>query len=145
MFMRQGCQQIVPGGFETEDIGQVPEGRIVRVRDLGRVIDGFEDSDVKGRFNGKPAAGVTVFKTGDQDAIEIASRVKAYVAGKRGDPLERDRIGRIKHALGFKDDLDRIWQQARNDPFPATISIEVHSNLARFIEGRLDLLRRNGM
>ena len=59
-----------------------PAGDLVRVRDVARVVDGLEDSDLRGRFNGRPAVDVTVYQTSKQDAIEIATRVKAFVAGK---------------------------------------------------------------
>ena len=138
---------------ETDDVDRItetivhttPTGAIVRVRDLGRVIDGFEDSDIIGRFNGKPAVDVTVYKTGDQDAIDIAAKIKAFVAGKKGLVLERDFMGRVKHTLGMETELDTIWRQARSEPLPAGIRAELHSNLSRYIEGRLDLLKRNGL
>jgi multidrug efflux pump subunit AcrB len=138
---------------ETDDTARIeqtivrttPTGEVVRVSNVGRVIDDFEDTDVKGRYQGKPAVDVTVFKRSDQDAVDIAAKVKAFVAGKRGEPLERDLIGTMRHHLGMPSSLDRIWQQARDDPYPTTVRIETYSNLARFIESRLDLLKRNGL
>lgn len=123
---------------------------MVRVRDVGRVIDGFEDSDTRGRFNGKPAADLIVYKTGDQDAIEIATSVKAFVAGKRGEAPPSDWMS----WLGVKTDALRIYQQSRNDPYTAasgdvrdgarTLHLELHSDLSRYITDRLDMLKRNG-
>lgn len=138
---------------ETDDARRIAEtivrantgGGEVRVRDLGRVLDGFEDSDVDGAFNGKPAVSCTVFKTGDQDAIDIARKVKAYVAGKKGEPLERDLLTRLRNLLGIETEAQRVYHQAASAPFPPDLSIDVHSNLARFIEGRLELLTRNGL
>ncbi len=131
--------------IEGTIVRTAPAGEIVRVGALGRVIDGFEDTDIKGRFNGKPAVSVTVFKTGEQDAIDIAAKVKAFVAGKRGEPLERDLLDRIRKWLGTESEVERIWRQARNDPYSGGIEIALYSNLARFIESRLDLLKRNGL
>ncbi|MFQ5895753.1 MAG: efflux RND transporter permease subunit, partial [Nitrospinota bacterium] len=48
-----------------------------------RVVDGFEDSDKSGRFNGKPAALIVIFKTEDEDALGIAEKVRNYVREKR--------------------------------------------------------------
>ena len=56
------------------------DGSVVRLRDVARVRDTFEDKIERGRYQGRPAASITVFKTPEQDAIEIADRVKAYVA-----------------------------------------------------------------
>jgi len=122
-----------------------PSGEIVRVADLACVIDGFEDSDVKGRFNGRPSVDVTVYKTADQDAIDIATKVKAFVAGKRHEPLELDWIDRVKSRLGITFPAQSIYARAYNDPYPPGIDVQVHSDLARFIVSRLDLLKRNGM
>ncbi len=53
------------------------EGRQVRLRDVAVIIDGFEEEDVMGRFNGKPAVNLTIYKTTRQDAIAIAESVRA--------------------------------------------------------------------
>ncbi|MBU0638575.1 MAG: efflux RND transporter permease subunit [Planctomycetes bacterium] len=121
-----------------------PNGAVVRVSDLGRVFDGFEDREVRGRFNGKPAVEVTVYKTGDQDAIDISTKVKAFVAGKRRQPLESSFATRVQKLLGVRSEVERIHQRAWNDPYPEVLQTQVHSNLARYIEDRLDLLQRNG-
>ena len=55
------------------------EGNVVRLRDVAQIRETFEDKVIRGRFNGKPAVMITIFKTADQDALEISSRVKAYV------------------------------------------------------------------
>ena len=120
-------------------------GEVVRVRDLGRVVDGFEDTDVRGRFNGKPAVDITVYKTGDQDAIDIATRVKAFVAGKRRKPMEWDRITRLKNLFGVRSEAQHIYGRTLNGPQLPGIDLFVHSNLSRYIEDRLDLLKRNGL
>ena len=132
--------------YETERIENTilrggTRGQFVRVRDVGRVIDGFEDSDTRGRFNSRPAVDIVVYKTGDQDAIAIATNVKAFVAGKTGEPLEQGWLDR----LGFGRDVQRIYGQSRNDPYPADLALEVHSDLSRYIADRLDLLKRNGL
>ena len=119
-------------------------GEMVRVRDLAAVIDGFEDSDVRGRFNGKPAVDLTVYKTGDQDAIDIAEKVQAFVLGKQRRPLPTDLATRLKNALGVRTAAQRIHEQAWNDAVPESLELMTHTNLARYIESRLDLLKRNG-
>ena len=137
---------------ETDDADRIaqtivrttPNGELVRVADLGRVIDGFVDDDTSGRFNAKPAVSATVYKTGDQDAIRIADMVKAFAAGKARQPMERDWRTRLQNSLGITTQPQQIYEQAANDPYPENISICTHSNLARFIESRLDLLKRNG-
>ncbi len=116
-------------------------GDTIRVRDVARVVDGFEDSDLRGRFNGQPAVDVTVYQTSDQDAIEMAARVKAFVAGKQGQPLQADWLTR----LGVGPDVERIWDDARRNPYSAGLTLELHSDLSRYVTDRLDLLERNGL
>ncbi|MCH8333605.1 efflux RND transporter permease subunit, partial [Candidatus Sumerlaeota bacterium] len=60
-----------------------PGGQVVRVKDVATVVDGFKETILRGRHNGKPAANVTVSKTSDQDAIRIARAVKEFVASRQ--------------------------------------------------------------
>lgn len=69
--------------FENLAILTRTDGTILRLRDIARVVDGFEDTDKSGRFNGKNAALVIVNKTEDEDALQIAEMVKAYAARKK--------------------------------------------------------------
>ncbi len=55
------------------------EGTVVRIGQVAKVIDGFEDTDIKTRFNGKPAALVQVNRTSSEDVIEISNVVRDYV------------------------------------------------------------------
>jgi multidrug efflux pump subunit AcrB len=106
----------------SESIEQIvvratPSGSSVRIGDLAEVEDGFQDIDLAGRFNGKPAVSITIFELSGEDNIKLARDVKEFVAG----------------------------YQTRLQKSGTPLSIEVHSDLSRFIEGRLDLLRRNGI
>ncbi len=71
-------------GPEYADITVVtnPDGAQVKLADIARVRDDFEETDVFARFDGVPAAMVKVFRVGDQKPIEISKRVKEYVKGK---------------------------------------------------------------
>ncbi|MFQ5501588.1 MAG: efflux RND transporter permease subunit, partial [Phycisphaerae bacterium] len=122
-------------------------GRVIRLRDIAEVRDTFEDTDVISRFNAKPSVTVTAYKTASQDAIEISRKVQALVAGKRGESLEQDWFDQLSYALGTESERERVavYQRASNNPYPAFGTLKTSTNLARFIEGRLDLLKRNGM
>ncbi len=122
-----------------------PTGRTVRLRDVATVIDGFEDVDIIGRFQASPAVSVIVSKTADQDAIAIAEQVRAMVAGKKQEPLRRSRLDQLSGKLSGGDRIQEIYDQARTDPFPPGVKLKVHRELSRFIEQRLDLLKRNGV
>ncbi|MCB9851934.1 MAG: efflux RND transporter permease subunit [Phycisphaerales bacterium] len=121
-------------------------GKVIRLRDVAEVHDTFEDVDVVSRFNASPAVTVTAYKTPSQDAIDISRKVQALVAGKTGRPLEQDWLDRLKYTLGFSGERERVevYRQAQNDPYPKMGTLKTSTNLARFIEGRLELLTRNG-
>lgn len=75
------------------------DGQVVRLGDVADVTEGFADVDLRSRLNGKPAFSLTVYKVGDQDAVEIAEMVKAYVAGLKGEPLTLTTLERLKTAM----------------------------------------------
>ncbi|MBK1832725.1 efflux RND transporter permease subunit [Roseibacillus ishigakijimensis] len=55
------------------------DGAEIRLGDVATVSDGFEDDQKIVRFNGVPALLVEVYRIGDQNALEIADEVRAYV------------------------------------------------------------------
>ncbi len=65
--------------FEKIPLITLNDGTVVRLGQVATVIDGFEDLDIKTRFNGKPAAIVQVSRTSDQDIIELAKIARSYV------------------------------------------------------------------
>ncbi len=65
--------------FETIPLVTRRDGTVVRLGDVARVIDGFEDVEIKARFNGMPAVLVQVNRTATQDIIAIARTVKQYL------------------------------------------------------------------
>ena len=73
-------------GREFEDIPLIThrDGTIIRLGDVGDIIDGFEDTDQWGRFNGKRMAMVQVTRTSEEDIIKIARTVRDYVEAHRG-------------------------------------------------------------
>jgi len=115
------------------------EGRIIRVGDIALVEEGWTEDEVGRRFNGLPASNLTVFRTGKQDAVRMAEFVRGYVKGRRGEPVE----------VGF---FERIMGSPRLDGWvagdrrgPGSADIQAHNDLARLIEGRLELLTGNAV
>ncbi len=80
------------------------DGALLTLRDIGDVKEGFEDKLEFGRVAGDRAVQLTIFKTPDQDALEIAAEVKAFIASRptRGG-------GAIE--LETTNDLSRFVQQ----------------------------------
>ncbi|MGE0375774.1 MAG: efflux RND transporter permease subunit, partial [Planctomycetaceae bacterium] len=153
-------------GVDLEDleIRSLPDGTTVRLRDVAVVRDDFVDSDLESYFNGKPATNLLVQKTPSQDAIEISTLIKAFVAGKRQQPFDPFGIeaanqkawyvrpfsllaayaSKTVNRISGRPDPMRIYEESRLDPFDHNFEVALHTDLARFVEGRLDLMLRNG-
>lgn len=56
------------------------DGTKILLGDIAEVIDGFEDSDLVYRFDGKPAVTLKINRVGSQDVLDMAKTVKEYVA-----------------------------------------------------------------
>ena len=65
--------------FEKVVILSRPDGTHLTLADIATVQDGFEETPLAPSFNGRPAVLIEVFRVGDQNSIDIADGVKAYV------------------------------------------------------------------
>ncbi len=119
-------------------------GRMVRIKDVAIITDGFEDVDILGLYDGHASVDVVVYKTEAQDAIEIASMVRAMVAGKTGEPLTKSLVQQFTSMLSGRDDLTTAYELGKGQPYPPEVNVAIHNDLSVFIEGRLELLSRNG-
>ncbi|QDU72939.1 efflux RND transporter permease subunit [Mucisphaera calidilacus] len=124
-----------------------PDGTLVRLGEIARVTDSFVDSEVTERFNTLPSASLVVYKVNRQDIVRMAEMVRAYVGARKGEDFVStsvaDRLA-LAGVLGESDRL-RAWRLGRDhgSPLPPGAQIQMNSDLARFVEGRLDLLLRN--
>lgn len=80
ILIRSKGQLYTGSEFERLPLITLKDGTIVRIGQVAEVIDGFEDIDIKARFNGKPAALVQVNRTNTEDVIEVSRAVRDYVA-----------------------------------------------------------------
>ncbi len=119
-----------------------PDGRVIRLRDVATVTEGFADTGITTRYNGLPAAYLTVFKIGDQDIVKIAEMVRSYIAGRQGEPFPFATWHRWTKPHAFEA-FELANTNAR--ALPATVQLDTFTDLARFVEGRLDLLTRNAL
>lgn len=73
--------------YEADEIGEItvltrPDGSVVKVSDIARVVDGFEEEDLYSRYDGHPAIVLNIFRTGDEDTLRIARLVREFVSEK---------------------------------------------------------------
>ncbi|WP_286268740.1 efflux RND transporter permease subunit [Thalassotalea hakodatensis] len=69
--------------FEQIVIKTNADGSIIHVSDVATVNDGFEETPMRARFNGKQGAMIEVYRIGDQNAIDVADAVKAYIEDRQ--------------------------------------------------------------
>ena len=120
-------------------------GRLIRLEDIADLSDGFIDNDLDGRFNGKPFVNCVVFKGDAEDAVQISSVVKTYVAARSGQPYTgpSEGLSTAQSILG-RPNVYQIYQENLQKPFSQAFTYRLHTDIARFVEGRLDLMLRNG-
>lgn len=126
-------------------VRSLPDGRRILLSDVADLSDGFVDSDLEALFNGKAAVNCVIFNSHDEDAVQISSVVKTYVAARSGQPYTGpgEDYSKLLSVAG-RPDLYQVYQKARLNPFPQAYTFRLHTDIARFVEGRLDLMTRNG-
>jgi multidrug efflux pump subunit AcrB len=82
LFRAKG-QKYYGSEFEKTIVLTRSDGTQIRLGDIAKVIDGFEDSDLSTRFDGQNAAIIQVFRVGDQGALDIADTITEYIEKKR--------------------------------------------------------------
>jgi multidrug efflux pump subunit AcrB len=55
------------------------DGSKLTLDQIANISDGFEDTDLFARFQGKSAALIQVYRVADQNALDVAAKVKTYV------------------------------------------------------------------
>ncbi len=95
-------------GWEDHVVAARPDGTTVRLRDVARVRDTFEERVERGRYAGEPAVLLTVLKTPEEDAIEISEAVKAFIAkrpARLGGALELSHVSDLSRFISQRLDL----------------------------------------
>ncbi len=59
------------------------DGTYITVGDVANVIDGLEQADMEGQFNGQPAVLLTVFRVGEQSVLDISQEVTDHLEKAR--------------------------------------------------------------
>lgn len=65
--------------FENIAITTLDDGSVLRLKDIGRVIDGFADTNLVSKYNGERAAFIDVRRSESEDTLEVAAHVKGYL------------------------------------------------------------------
>jgi len=114
--VRTEGQNYTQKGFEDIVLLTRTDGTKLRLGDVAQVEDGFaENADLITRFNGKPAAILNVFRTGDEQVLAVEEAVKTY--------------------------LDEELRPS----MPASLNTAIWQNQAQNLRSRLNLLIENGI
>ena len=73
--------------YTGEEFGIIPvlslaDGSTVFLRDVAEIVDGFQDVEYDIKFNSEPALLIRVYRTGEQNALDIADAVHGYIKKK---------------------------------------------------------------
>jgi len=140
------------------------DGTNICLEDVAAIHDRFIDSDAESYFNGQRAVNILVYKVGNQDVLQISQIVKAYIRGKQ--QVDEDFTGwtaasahswywrpfalmgngllRMVTKVSGQPDPQQIYTDSYRTPFNHNYEVALHTDLARYLEGRLDLMLRNG-
>ncbi len=91
------------------------DGATLRLDQIATIDDGFQDADLITRYNDDPAAMVRVFRTSDEQVLEIVDVVETYL------------------------------EEIAVPSMPKGVEVSVWQNDAELLESRLNLLRKNGV
>ncbi len=69
------------------------DGSKLKLSDIATIEDGFEENKIITRFNGRRAALITVSRSGNENAIDIAESVKQFIAEKEPELPDTVRLG----------------------------------------------------
>ncbi|MEJ2482050.1 MAG: efflux RND transporter permease subunit, partial [Gemmatimonadota bacterium] len=91
------------------------DGATLRLDQIATIRDGFQDADLVTLYNDEPAAFVQVFRTSDEQVLDIVRVVESY--------------------------LDEIAVPS----MPRGVEVSIWQNDAELLESRINLLRKNGI
>ncbi|MEZ5383950.1 MAG: efflux RND transporter permease subunit [Prosthecobacter sp.] len=115
VLVRTESRRYRPAEFADITVVTRQDGSRVKLGEIAKIVDGFEEIDIESRFNGKPAMLLRVFRTGNEDTLKVAEAVKNYITN------------------------------VAPSVFPEGVSFEIWKDDSKYLQGRLDLLGRNAV
>ncbi|MFT5521231.1 MAG: multidrug efflux pump subunit AcrB [Enterobacterales bacterium] len=75
--------------YKAQQYAEIPilttqDGTLIRLGDIAKLTDEFEETPLIMRFNGKPAVEIEIKRTGEQSIIDVTTKVKDYIEAKQG-------------------------------------------------------------
>jgi len=82
VMLRTQAQAYTGDDYEQLTLRANQDGSSIKLIDVANIVDGFEDVEFKGEFNGKPGLLITVYRVGEQSVLEISDSIKDYIKYK---------------------------------------------------------------
>lgn len=115
VLIRTEARRYFAADFENIPVVTRPDGSTVRLADIALIRDGFEETDLESRFDGRPSMLINVFRVGNEDTLKVAETVKRYLA--EAAPLI----------------------------VPEGVSLRIWKDDSLYLKGRMNLLGKNGI
>jgi len=93
--------------FYAIPIRSYPDGTQLTLREIANIEDGFEETPLFSEFNGRPAVIIDIFRTGQQNVLDVSRAVRGYIAESHSKMPEGV-------SLGYWRDRARIVQLRLN-------------------------------
>ena len=82
ILIRSKGQAYTGGDVGLIPVLSMPDGSTLLLRDIATINDGFQDVEYDIKFNSEPAKLIRVYRTGNQNALDIADEVHKYLEKK---------------------------------------------------------------
>lgn len=76
LLLRTNKKGLQGSDFENIVVRASPDGGVLRVKDIAKVVDGFADVNLIQEFNGRPAVFIRVLKSEAEDILTIANDIE---------------------------------------------------------------------
>lgn len=83
ILLRSSGQAYRKNDFAKIAIKTNKDGSKLLLEDIAQINDGFEETPVRTRFNGKNAVFIEVYRIGDQSAIDVADKIKTFIKDRQ--------------------------------------------------------------
>ncbi len=115
ILLRTRGQAYVGRDFEDIVVLTRTDGTTLTLGEIATVRDGFQEGDLRARLDGEPAVIVSARRVGDEDILEIAEQVYAYLENKRAELPASVRIQPFDdQSEGLVVRLDALLRNARS-------------------------------
>src|SRR5262245_20635415 len=95
--------------FENIVVRAMPDGAVIRVRDVARVELGAQTYNMVGRLNGKPSAIIAIYQSPGSNAIDTMAQARGLMEDlKKSFPADLDYVVSLDTTLAVSEGINEI-------------------------------------